>query len=351
MNKINILVTGGGSPGIMGTIYSLKNNYDQRDVQIICTDAKSDCVGKYIADKFYQIKKASDVQGYLNDIFSIVNSEKIDVILPQNTAELSVLSDNKSKLLDMDCKVIISSFNNLIRANSKFELLEVCKELEIPYPDYYLIKNKDDLIAKAAKLGWPNNPILIKHPSLNGSRGIRIIDENVNYKDLFYNQKPTNMYAKLNDFLKIIGDNFDPLLVMEYLPGEEVSIDVFRDSKNFISIPRVRDEIRSGISFKNSAVKRLDLIGYSKKLSDYLDLEFCFGFQFKYDSNGTPKILECNPRVQGTMVFSTIMGANMIYSSIKSCLGEDIPQFSINWDTKLLRYWGAVGLNNNTIKI
>ena len=51
MNKINILVTGGGSPGIMGTIYSLKNNYDQRDVQIICTDAKSDCVGKYIADK------------------------------------------------------------------------------------------------------------------------------------------------------------------------------------------------------------------------------------------------------------------------------------------------------------
>ena len=122
--------------------YSLKNNYDQRDVQIICTDAKSDCVGKYITDKFYQIKKASDIQGYLNDIFSIVSSEKIDVILPQNTAELSILSDNKSKLLDMDCKVIISSYNNLIRANSKFELLEVCKELEIPYPDYYLIENK-----------------------------------------------------------------------------------------------------------------------------------------------------------------------------------------------------------------
>jgi len=351
MNKINILVTGGGSPGIIGTIYSLKNNYDQRDIQIVCTDAKSDCVGKYVADKFYQIKKANDVQDYLSDIFSIVISEKIDVILPQNTAELSVLSHNKSKLLDMGCKVIISSYNNLIRANSKFELLEVCKELEIPYPEYYLIKNKGDLIAKATKLGWPDNTVLIKHPSLNGSRGIRIIDENVNYKDLFYNQKPTNMYTKLDDFLKIIGDNFDPLLVMEYLSGEEVSIDVFRDSENFISIPRLRNEIRSGISFKNSAVKRSDLIGYSKKLSDYLDLEFCFGFQFKYDKNGIPKILECNPRVQGTMIFSTIMGANIIYSSIKSCLGEKIPQFSLDWNTRLLRYWGAVGMNDKVTKI
>ena len=351
MNKINILVTGGGSPGIIGTIYSLKNNYDQRDIQIVCTDAKSDCVGKYVADKFYQIKKANDIQDYLSDIFSIVISEKIDVILPQNTSELSVLSQNKSKLLDMGCKVIISSYNNLIRANSKFELLEVCKELEIPYPDYYLIKNKDDLIAKATKLGWPDNTVLIKHPSLNGSRGIRIIDENINYKDLFYNQKPTNMYTKLDDFLKIIGDNFDPLLVMEYLSGEEVSIDVFRDSENFISIPRLRNEIRSGISFKNSAVKRSDLIGFSKKLSDYLDLEFCFGFQFKYDKNGIPKILECNPRVQGTMIFSTIMGANIIYSSIKSCLGEKIPQFSLDWNTRLLRYWGAVGMNDKVTKI
>ena len=351
MNKINILITGGGSPGIMGTIYSLRNNYDQRDIKIICTDIKSDCIGRYVADKFYQIERASNTKQDLNDIISISKAEKVDIILPQNTAELAALSKNQSRLLDAGTKVIISSYDNLIRANSKHKLLEVCKKIEIPHPDYYLIKDKNDLIAKAEKLGWPDNPVLIKHPNLNGSRGIRILDENMDYKDLFYNQKPTSMYTKLDDFLKITGDNFTPLLVMEYLPGEEVSIDVFRDSKNFISIPRVRDEIRSGISFKNSAVKRSDLIRYSKELSESLDLKFCFGFQFKYDSNGIPKILECNPRVQGTMVFSTIMGANMIYSSIKSCLGEDIPQFSINWDTKLLRYWGVVGLNNNTIKI
>ena len=78
-------------------------------------------------------------------------------------------------------------------------------------------------------------------------------------------------------------------------------------------------------------------------------LKYCFGFQFKYDINNIPKILECNPRVQGTMVFSTMMGANLIYSSLKSCLGEDIPEFVLHWETKLLRYWGAIGVNDKSI--
>ena len=79
-------------------------------------------------------------------------------------------------------------------------------------------------------------------------------------------------------------------------------------------------------------------------------MEFCFGFQFKYDIYGIPKILECNPRVQGTMIFSTFMGANIIYAAVKSCLGEFLPEFSLNWDTKLIRYWGAIGITGHASK-
>ena len=58
MKTINVLITGGGSPGIAGTIYSLKNNYDNRKINIICTDAQAECTGKFLADKFYQIPRA-----------------------------------------------------------------------------------------------------------------------------------------------------------------------------------------------------------------------------------------------------------------------------------------------------
>jgi carbamoyl-phosphate synthase large subunit len=120
-------------------------------------------------------------------------------------------------------------------------------------------------------------------------------------------------------------------------------------NKNFICIQRKRDEVKSGISFQNSVHNDDRIQSYSKAISDYLDLYYCFGYQFKYDLNGIPKILECNPRVQGTMIFSTFMGANIIYSSIKSVLGENIPELSYDFDTKLLRYWGALGINKNGI--
>ena len=74
MKKINILVTGGGSPGISGTVFSLRNNYDNRDVNIVCTDAKKECVGMYLADKFYQIPKAKHEQKYLDELENIQSS-------------------------------------------------------------------------------------------------------------------------------------------------------------------------------------------------------------------------------------------------------------------------------------
>lgn len=41
---------------------------------------------------------------------------------------------------------------------------------------------------------------------------------------------------------------------------------------------------------------------------------------------------------------STLAGGNIIYNSVKAVLGENIPEFNINWNTKLLRYWGAIGV-------
>ena len=349
MKTINVLITGGGSPGIAGTIYSLKNNYDNRKINIICTDAQAECTGKFLADKFYQIPRAENESNYLNKMFQICEIENVDIILPQNTSELILLSHNTDKFLKLGTKIIITDSKTISIANNKYELLNICKNNNIPYPEYSLVDNKDDLIQVAKEMGWPKLALVVKLPDSNGSRGIRIIDEQKDYQSLFYNEKPTSLFTKLDNFLDILDDTSTPLLIMEYLPGSEVSIDVFRDNNNFISIPRVRNKIRSGISFSNSAIQDAQLIEYSQKIADKLDLKFCFGFQFKYDVNNVPKILECNPRVQGTMVFSTIMGANLIYSSIKSCLEEEIPDFVLNWEAKLLRYWGAIGISDKNI--
>ena len=47
---IAVIVTGAGAPGIQGTLYSLKQNYDNRSFHVIGTDINDFVVGKYLCD-------------------------------------------------------------------------------------------------------------------------------------------------------------------------------------------------------------------------------------------------------------------------------------------------------------
>lgn len=341
------IITGAGAPGIQGTIYSLKNNYDNRKVHVIGTDIHDFVIGKYLCDEFYVISSAREEETYLRDLLSICRERKVDVILPQNTAELLILSKNKKLFSDIQVGIVVSDREAIEVANDKYKLFQIAAKENIPVTSYALVSTFSDLKMEAKKLGWPINKLVVKPPVSNGSRGVRIIVEQLDQKKAFYDEKPSNLYLSLEQLYNVLGDEFPELIVMEYLPGDEYTIDVFRREQDIVAIPRKRLMIRSGITFAASLEKNEFLIEYSKRLANVLGLNFCFGFQFKLHEDGRPFLLECNPRIQGTMVMSTFANANIIYDSVKCILGENIPEKNIDWNTKLLRYWGAIGLKQD----
>ncbi len=350
MEDISILITGAGAPGILGTIYSLKNNFDNRKIRIIGTDINAVVVGKYVCDKFYQIPPASEGDRYLKNINKICFNEKIDVLIPQNTMELSLLSQVKDEFEKIGTKIIVSDKTSIVNSNNKYLLMQKCKEIGIPVGEFYLANSIDKLEENAISLGWPDKKIVVKPPISNGLRGVRIIDENFNPKNSFYSEKPNSLITNFDNLKQILGANFPELIVTEYLPGDEYTVDLFRKNNFLVVVPRIREMIRSGITFNGKVVEDKKIIKYSRLLAEKLGLEYCFGFQFKLDENGNPKILESNPRVQGTMVLSTLANANVIYLSVKAALNEPITLSEIRWDTRLLRYWGGVSeLNGQKI--
>jgi carbamoyl-phosphate synthase large subunit len=345
---MRILITGCGSPGIAGTIYSLRNNYDNRKVYLIGTDIKDNVVGKYLCDEFHLIPPAFDGDYYLECLLDLAVRKRVNVILPQNTAELWLLAANRNEFEIAGIKIVVSNPASIALANNKYKLMNICLSAGIPIPYFCKIYNFKQLKEYAVEFGWPKKKIVIKPLVSNGQRGFRIIDENINLKKMFYEEKPTNVFTNMDSLFKILGKKFPPLLLTEYLPGEEYTVDVFRN-KQITAIPRKRILIRSGITFNCKVEKNEQIIKYSKKLAELLDLKYCFGFQFKMDENGIPKILEANPRVQGTMITSTFAGANILYSAVKAVMGEKIPSFNIDWNTKLIRYWGALNVRNNGV--
>jgi carbamoyl-phosphate synthase large subunit len=345
---ISIIITGGGAPGIAGTIYSIRNNPDQIKFRIITTDIKDDVVGKYMSDAFYVVPSPEFQEDYFNILKGIIEKENVKVILPQTTRELFFFAKYKNEFLKMGTKVIVSDYKAIEEANDKFLLLEKAKKVGVPYPQYYLTRSEDEFIKAINNLGYPKRKVVVKPRVSNGMRGLRIVTESVWAVNKYLSEKPDGIEINLEMLLKILRNGKWPeLLVTEYLNGPEYTVDVFRNKDGVVAIPRLREKIRSGISFEARVELRDDLIKYSTELAEALDLKYCFGFQFKLSQSGVPKLLECNPRVQGTMVVSTFAGFNMIYYSVKEAIeGQvDISNIRLVDGIKFKRYWGGIVVN------
>ena len=158
-------------------------------------------------------------------------------------------------------------------------------------------------------------------------------------------EKPTGLVASLYDIYHIFRSLrvYPELLVMEYLPGKEYSVDVLADNgRSIVIIPRTRDYIKAGISFEATTVNHKEIIRYTDKIVRKLKLNGNIGFQFKEDKKGVPRLIECNPRLQGTVVINTYAGANLVYMAVKLALGEKVETPKVKWGLKMIRYWEEV---------
>ncbi|MHB8565759.1 MAG: ATP-grasp domain-containing protein [Nitrososphaerales archaeon] len=343
MKQVTVLLTGVGAPGTRGTIYALKNNAENRKVRLIGTDLK-DVLGRYWVERFYEVPPPES-QEYTDEINRICSRENVDVVLPQTTRETAKLSEGK-----ISTPVTVSPAPATKKANNKFELMNLFRELSLPHPRYFLVKALADLIDRAEELGYPDKAVVVKPPVSHGSRGFRVLRENTSWTTRrFLSEKPSAAEITLDDLSKMLTKDkhvdFPELLVSEFLPGKEYSVDAFLGQKASVAIPRLRTEVVNGISFRTTLEYREDLANYTLVAARALGLKYAFGFQFKLDYSDVPKVLECNPRVQGTMVASVYSGVNVIWWTVKEALGEppeNVPKLKL---CDFYRFWGGVGIS------
>ena len=353
LRSIRVFITGAGAPGAPGIIKSLRK-ITERKIEVFGGDANlGNSVGAGLLDKIFKIPFAESPD-FTEKVLSICVNEKVDVIIPLVTRELSVFALNKDLFKRNGVSVSVSDPQPLNIANNKYLLMKYCRDNKIPVPGFHLARTMDEFKEAAKKLGYPNEKICFKPPVSNGLRGFRIIEDGQDRLFSLINEKPNNIYISFDEFVSICSSSstFPGLIVMEYLPGDEYSVDVLVDNGNFLSaIPRSRDHIKMGISFVGTTVKDDEIIDYSRKIVEGLKLHGNIGLQFKRDKNGIPKIIESNPRVQGTIVLCSASGENMVYEAVKIGIGEkpEIPE--INWGVKMIRFWDELFLDSDGKKI
>ena len=84
----------------------------------------------------------------------------------------------------------------------------------------------------------------------------------------------------------------------------------------------------------NKAVKSL-----CSEIVEKLKLDGNIGFDVKEREDGTPVIMECNPRITAGIPFFAAAGVNLPYLNIKRLLGEELPDVKEKTGMIVKRRW------------
>lgn len=246
-------------------------------------------------------------KNFIDHINKLVEKYKIDYIFPAHDSVVVELS-KAFKENNLKCPVITSKFEVANLCRSKKDTYNLFKDI-IVTPK---MLNKEEI-----KTG--DFPLFLKPDIGQGSKGT----------------------CKVNsiDELQFNLDKDPSLLILEYLPGEEYTVDCFTNYKGELLFAegRTRKRISNGISVNAIAAKDHRFKEIAKKINEKLEFQGMWFFQVKEDINGELSLLEISPRVAGTMGYHRSKGVNLPLLALFDKQGYDVNILKNNYNLEMDR--------------
>lgn len=241
-------------------------------------------------------------ENYIEDIPNMKDENFIDVlnqkIKEYNFKFIIVTHEDLALFLqehkfEINATIVCSEYETALLCRYKSKTYEKMKEYEF-IPKTY----KKEEVEKY--------PVFVKKDNDQGGRHA--------YK--VQNKEELDLYASLDD-----------MIICEYLPGEEVTIDCFtnKEGKLLYCNPRAADRMLAGIDVH---ARRIELSEEIKYIAESLNKEIKFRgfwfFQIKKDVNGKFKLLEIATRLAGSWALNKSLDVNLPLLALKDFDGQDV---------------------------
>ncbi|QNG60103.1 ATP-grasp domain-containing protein [Bacillus sp. PAMC26568] len=265
---------------------------------------------------------------YIQYCLNFCEKHSIDLFVPRYKA-LPIAKALK-KFEEIGTKVLVNRDANLLETiENKDEFYDTCKEKGIfEIPSFYTARSAEEFKETYEKLMNEGLQVCYKPVVGEGGYGFRIIDNELDpLKEVMapsYRIPFHRVYAGLE-----AAGEFPELMVMEFLEGEEYSIDCLAfDGELLAAVPRKKGGGRIRILEDNQ-----ELIRLAEQFTKEFKLDYIFNIQVKFNQ-GLPKLLEINPRMSGGLYFSCLSGVNFPYLAVKLLLGAKVERQDVKLDIK-----------------
>lgn len=326
MNKYKgkrLLLIDGGSRQILPLIKEFRRL--QCDVTVYC-GSKLDVgyVSKYTQHRilgcFDMHKQAETCKG----IAKTIRNGHYDIVIPMNDFAAGILAKHK-QAFSRYAFICVNDLSVYQHASDKLQTMRICMEENIPCPKTVIAEN----ISDCDFTGW-TFPLVIKPRSGYGANGFSVV-------------------SNMNELKKVFAATkrkFGPSLIQEYIPqtSRQYQVEMFMDQngvcKSFVLMDKLRwYPLNGGSSTLNMTVKdetiKKDCIRLLSKMKwrGYASLDL-----IRDPRDGKAKILEINPRINGTIKICFYAGVNMALQHLQFAAGDAVTEFPDYQEGVFLRY-------------
>lgn len=339
MKEITVLVTAAGSLFAPEFVRCLKEN-GERTIRVVGVDCNADKSISNYCDTFYSVPKASS-SSYIDCLLTICEHENVNVLIPCMSTELLPLLNNQKRFSEIGTLISVSNYHSVELCLNKSSLYNAMKEAGIQTPKYVRFNTVEGFKKAINAIGYPDNAVCVKALTLSGSRGMRIIDPSRSRFEILFDEKPNSVYTTYDDLLSIFQEDPDGLpdmMAMEYLPGEEFSVDVLAIDGHIVYMcARLSKTIVASIPMESMLFNEPKAYEICEKVISMLDYDGNADFDFRYNEEGEPVLMEVNPRIAATMAIFHEGGVNLPYMRIKELIGETLPILSPTYGLTMKR--------------
>ncbi len=266
--------------------------------KLFTTDVTPASSAMQISDKGFIVPRAGSLE-YIPTLKDIVRENDIGLVVPLTDLDLRSLSRRRDEFAELGCTVMIGPE----------ETIKLCRDKK-SFADH-LMQAGLSTIRTFTLAEFRNNPFypcFIKPVRGSAGHGTAMIKNS----------------RELRGHVHTFGSQ---LLVQDYIPGQEFTVDVYRTRQGQVKaiVPRQRLLVRSGEVDQGVTVYDQDIIDKTMKLIDLMDgLWGVFCCQCRRPIDGVPHFFELNPRFGGGLPLSIAAGVDLPLYLLQEVLGLPI---------------------------
>lgn len=270
--------------------------------------------GKFVYEDYVGNLPYINTDLFLPALRKVVKERQVDAIYPAMDVMIPLLKRNEAYL---GCKVI----------GPDVETSEICLSKELTYRHLKGIVSLPTIYNTESDCEFP---VFIKPKIGYGSRGAKMV---------------CNI-----DELRAV-DNLSSKLILEYLPGEEYTVDCFTDKRGrlLFSAARERARVRMGISVNTAFCSNDEEFQcIAERINSTMKHRGAWFFQVKRNSDGNLTLLEVAARFGGSSMLCFAIGVNFPLLTLFDAFGFEVKIQKNTYDVVLDRAFSCKYLLNIT---